>query len=122
MAIRDPGVAARLDLRYGTLVVRVESDDPGHLAWLEEFLAPSFEAIAAARPAWTVRLVGDPARYADSLRRGPAADAETVPCFWLDTGIVRLPRWMASGPERVVFDRERAAFCAIGAGRQIELL
>ncbi len=118
----DTGAGARLDLRYGGLVVRVESEDAGHLEWLRDFLAPSFEAARDGCPAWTVRLVTDPAAYADALRRGPVADGETVACFWLDSGILRLPRWTAPGPDRVVFDRDRGGFCTLGPGGKIELL
>jgi len=118
----DTGAGARLDLRYGGLVVRVESEDAGHLEWLRDFLAPSFEAARDGCPAWTVRLVTDPAAYADALRRGPVADGETVACFWLDSGILRLPRWTAPGPDRVVFDRDRGGFCTLGPGGNIELL
>lgn len=92
MTVRDAGMRA-VQLRYGVLVVRVEADEPSHLAWLGEFLAPQFELAPGALPHRVVRIVSDAARYAGTLGRGPARDAAEVATFALDTGTVRLPRW-----------------------------
>jgi hypothetical protein len=107
---------ACLGLRYEALAVRVESDEPSHLAWLREFLTPAFDSIPASETSLAVRLVSDAVRYADALQRGPDPRGREVPCFWLDTGVVRLPRWAMAGPRAVVFDRESRAFYTLCPG------
>lgn len=113
---------ACLGLRYGTLTIRVESDDASHLDWLREFLTPSFDAVEAPRPARTVRLRTDPVRYADMVQRGPHSDGQDVPCFWLDTGVVRLPLWTVPGEGRTFRDDQSRTFLGLDAGGMVEIL
>jgi hypothetical protein len=113
---------ARLGLRYEALAVRVESDEPAHLAWLREFLTPPFEVFEAPRPAWTVQFVTDAAGYADALGRGPDPGGGDVPCFWLDSGVVRLPLWGPRERGWTVLDRECRAFLVAIAPGTIQIL
>jgi hypothetical protein len=111
-----------LGLRYGRLVVRVGSAEPSHLAWLRDFLTPSFEVVPARRPDWTVRLVVDPSAYEQALAHGPEPGGRVMPCFWLDTEIVHLPLWAGSGPGWTVLDRRGRAFLVGGAAPAVDIL
>lgn len=84
--MREASVSlAALGVRYGTLTIRVESDDTSHLEWLREFLTPSFVAVDACLSVPTVRLVTDPARYPEAPGRGADPGGEDAPCFWQDS-------------------------------------
>ena len=112
---------ASVGLRYGGLGLRVESDDAGHLDWLREFLTPAFEAVAPPSLARVIRVRIDPARYAAALDRGP--DEGSVPCFWTDTGVHRLPAWTAAtAGERLLFDSAARAFYRLNGAAAIEIL
>jgi hypothetical protein len=118
----DPIGAATLGLRYGTIQIRVESDDVSHLEWLREFLTPAFDVVETLRPDWTVRLVTDPVGYADVLRRGPDPGGRDVPCFSLDSGTVRLPLWTTLGAGWFVLDGQSGAFLLLGARGVVQIL
>ena len=114
---------ARLDLRYDALVIRVESEESGHLAWLEEFLTPQFEVVAGVLPHRTVRLVADSDRYADTLRRGPDPGGDCLAAFVMDSHVVTLPLWRGIGEARVLREEEFGAFYAISAdGSAVEIV
>ena len=116
-------VPAGLGLRYGPLTLRVESDDAAHLDWLREFLTPSFEAVEPPPLARTIRLRTDAAEYAAALGRGCRPGTPEVPCFWLDTGTVRLPAWTPASPrEQMLFDGGARAFYRIDSAGGIEVL
>ena len=113
-----------LQLRYGSLVVRVEADAPGHLAWLAEFLAPQFEHAVGVPPNRVVRIVSDAARYAETLGRGPVSGGGDVATFVLDTGIVSLPRWWSTDPGALtLYDGGFRVFYTVGSGsKEAEIL
>ena len=97
-------------LTYSTLTVRVESDDPTHLIWLEEFLVPSFTLVEDVEADCTVVLVVDDHNYDEILRCGPHTDGYQVDCFVLDSGIVSLPLWASASEEHVIFDERFKVF------------
>jgi hypothetical protein len=108
---------------YNTLTVRVESDEPAHLMWLEEFLTPSFALVEGVKADCTAVLVGDDRSYDEILRRGPQADGQQVECFSLDGGLIRLPLWASTGKECVIFDQEAKVFYFVNGDRsQIRIL
>ena len=112
---------AALGLRFGTLALRAESDDAGHLAWLREFLTPAFEVVEPPATGRLIRVRTNRDAYAAAVDRGPGT--ETVPCFWLDTGVLRLPAWTASTPgERILFDADARVFYRLNGAAGIELL
>ena len=93
--------------------VEAGSNDATHLAWLEEFLTPSFDVAPAGAPAdWSIRLEVDPAAYRSLLARGPAQG--WVDGFAMDGGVTRLPRWRSGKGECVAHDAERSAFFLAG--------
>jgi hypothetical protein len=94
---RDGGPTAlpARGFRYNGLVCQVSVPDAADLVWLEEFLIPAFEPLRAERGNCTVTLTTDTRRYAETCEAG-GPGGETVGCFTLDAGLVRLPLWGAS--------------------------
>ena len=106
-----------LQLRYGSLVVRIEADVPSHLAWLDEFLSPQFERAVDIPPDRIVRIVSDSAHHTEMLRRGPDPGGADVATFVLDTGIVGLPRWRSADVGGLtLYDPAFRVFYTIGPG------
>jgi len=106
-------VPVRSLLRYGDFRVGVSSDDRSHLAWLEEFLAPSFsvERRAPHTPSdanCEVALRLDAREYERLRARGPAGGR--VDLMALDVRIITLPLWSSGSPSRVVIDEESGVF------------
>jgi hypothetical protein len=100
---------ARL-FHYHGLTIAVRSDEPAHVAWLEEFLSPSFAVDDRGTPRCRVSLSIDARRYVDLLRRGPDPDGRSIPCFANDTNLVSLPLWTSPDAARVVFHRRSSVF------------
>lgn len=108
---------------YKGLTVRVQSDDPAHLLWLEEFLTPSFTLMEEAEADRTVVVTVDDRGYDEAFRRGPHSDGHQVDCFMLDSGPVRLPVWVSASVERVIFDERFKVFYLVSRdGAQIGIL
>jgi hypothetical protein len=103
---------------YGALTVRVESDDPAALLWLEEFLTPSFVVTDTADPVCQVGLVIDDGLYQQTHARGCDASGETIASFVLDTEIVALPVWRSANDERVLFDERFQVFYSVTPDRR----
>jgi len=103
-------MSGSLCFAYRGLTVHIESDDPIHLWWLEEFLTPSFRPIERARADYTVALTVDDQGYEATFRRGPCNDGRQIDCFIFDSGPVCLPVWTSAGEECVVFDERCKTF------------
>lgn len=95
---------------YKGLTVRVRSDDPALLLWLEEFLTPSFTLVERVAADCSVVLMVDDRDYDETFRRGPHSEGRQVDCFMLDSGPVRLPVWTSANGERVIFDERFKVF------------
>jgi hypothetical protein len=108
-------------LEYDGLQVTVSADEPAAVAWLEEFLGPSFGRAPGAAAACRVALTSDEARYRDLLARGPLAPARTEDAFVLDERVLRFPRW--AGPALTLHDAPAAVFYTRGDdGRWVRVL
>jgi hypothetical protein len=102
---------------YNGLTVRVLAGDAAHLAWLEEFLEPSFRPVQDGEARCTVALVTDDRSYDETLRLGPRGDGMRIDCFVLDSGVVSLPLWTSRADERVIFDERFKAFYCLERDR-----
>jgi hypothetical protein len=80
----------RVPLAFDDAPVTVETEDEDALAWLEEFLWPSFRAVPERSGAPLVRLVVDAGRHAEERRRAAASPRTPHACFSLDTETVVL--------------------------------
>src|SRR5262245_30942398 len=87
--------------------------EPAHLAWLQEFLSPSFTVLTRSTQ-HEVRYTTDPDRYKAVLARGPAPGSKKLPCFAFDQREVAYPVWRGDGAEMVLFDAEFRSFYVIG--------
>jgi hypothetical protein len=105
----------QVSLRYEGSLVRVESDDRASLAWLQEFLTPWFEVATGATGGVLVRYRADARAYAALESAARRADRRLVPCFVLDTEVVRLPAHEEAG-ERVLHDEDHGCFLRFGPG------
>jgi Ser/Thr protein kinase RdoA (MazF antagonist) len=117
------GSAPARGYRYPGLTIRVESPEPAHLAWLDEFLTPAFARADGAAWDRRVTLDADRARHAETLARGPCPSGARPVCFVLDGRAVAHPEWQAGGPERIVFDQSyRAFYCVRPGGGDVRVL
>ncbi len=100
------GRATRRCFIFGDFVIDVASDDVSDLAWLEDFLAPSFEVAHAtnslhAAPALHWQRNDDVVAAARSLA---AKDQPRIDAFVLDSGIERLPCARAAAGDITAYD------------------
>src|SRR5438132_12012109 len=109
-------MSAAKSFAYLGLRVCVFADEP-HLAWLEEFLAPSFSADSVTAADCTVTILSDDADYQGMIERGPDCSGDEVNCFILDSAIVRLPLWKSHSDEKVFFDQRFKVFYCIDRNR-----
>lgn len=93
---------------YDGISIRVESVEPSHLTWLEEFLTPAYTV--SNNLAYEARVLVDlnRERY-KSLSEGRAAGT-SVDCFALDNSVISLPRWLHPSEEDVVYDNHFQVF------------
>ena len=113
-----------LGLVYDGLRLSV-SGDAACLAWLAEFLAPSFSVDAAAAGAAdvSVSLVVDPDRHACVRADGADADLPPVELFALDSRVVRAPaRQVGDGALRIVDGELGVAYTVDRRRGQVEIL
>lgn len=103
---------------YPGVEILVTGAEPGHLAWLQEFVCPDFVTAAPGPADHTVFLEIDTGRYLDLWRRGPDPSGAQVDAFALDSGTVRLPRWRSQPDELTVFDREYRVFYVATADKR----
>lgn len=92
---------------YQGVTIRVETQFPQDLEWLEEFLQPWFD-VSPREPDVLVRYCVDAARYA-RLERGGAAGGDAA-AFMMDTRIIEYPRWRAPDGIELLHDEERRLF------------
>ncbi|HVQ74245.1 MAG TPA: hypothetical protein VMT79_01785 [Candidatus Binatia bacterium] len=111
MTCPGPGPRAAV-FAFGRVRTLVESSDPSHLAWLDEFLTPQFERRRDLDHEVRVRLVEDGAEYRSAHALGPASG--TADAFAHDTEVVSLPRWRG-GPMRLL-DARLELLYDVGAG------
>ena len=111
-------MAASKVFAYGALTLRVESDDPLALRWLDEFLTPSFALTDAADPTCQVSLVIDDGLYQQTRARGPDSSGETIASFVLDTEVIALPVWRSANEEQVLFDERFQVFYSLTPDRR----
>jgi len=102
---------------YNGLTVRVSSTDSSHLTWLEEFLSPHFEVRDGSVFDCRVVLTADTQRYENIRGRGTQPDGIQIDCFALDSSVVRLPLWMSSSDEQIIFDEKFRVFYVISGNR-----
>jgi hypothetical protein len=107
-----------LGFEYEGLRIRVESSNPSHLTWLEEFLAPQFEPTDGGSFAWRVAFAGDPERFDAVLARGPRPDRAVLDVFALDADVVRLPAWNSEESSTTVFEDRYPAFYSVDASNR----
>lgn len=106
-----PHYASRV-LTYPGSAIRV--DGPGKdVAWLVQFLGPSFRSHRAGDAAWQVRLVRDEPRFTNRLRAGRDPRGRRRPCFFLDTRIETLPLWRGPRGAVTVFDQSHGVFAFV---------
>jgi hypothetical protein len=95
---------------------RVEADDPAHLRWLREFLAPHFGTRDDAPETVEVRLAVDERRFA--LHRSTMALATPVAAFLADSEVVRLPAVRTAGDALVLGNERGDVFFEVSADRR----
>jgi hypothetical protein len=105
------------NLRYDGYRVAVRCDDPTTLAWLEAFLAPSFEPEDGTDCDVNVSLQVDRAEHEALYQGGPALCGTRVACFTMDGQIRLHPLWLGRGAENVIFDDEFQVFYCFSAGQ-----
>jgi hypothetical protein len=96
---------------YGFLgtVISVVSDRESDIAWLREFLAPSFDPRPAEEADFTVEVSHDRARRAALITTRPRGRRDRVACFALDREVVHHPAWTTAG-RVVVRDRRHGVY------------
>ena len=119
-----PGLVSEL-FRYDDLCLRVATNEPAHLTWLQEVLPPHFRPGAGFPPTVVVKLIADSERY----RRSYALAGRSLPAFALDSEVVRLPILegppgmlvIANNRHRVVYEvaEDRSAVCVIVECRDV---
>jgi len=114
---RTAGNNAERSFSYNGLTVRVSSTDSSHLTWLEEFLSPHFEVGGGVAYDCKVALTADSIRYENVLRKGAKPDGLQIGCFALDSNVVRLPLWVSSSDEQIIFDEKCGVFYVISGNR-----
>ena len=114
---RTAGNNAERSFSYNGLTVRVSSTDSSHLTWLEEFLSPHFEVGDDFAYDCKVALTADSIRYENVLRKGAKPDGLQIGCFALDSNVVRLPLWVSSSDEQIIFDEKCGVFYVISGNR-----
>ena len=111
------------NLRYNGYRVAVRSSDPTTLAWLEAFLAPSFELEDGNDFDCDVSLHEDPAEYETLYQGGPALCGTRVACFTQDGRFRLHPVWLGRGEEKVIYDEEFQVFyCFSGKQAAVRIL
>jgi hypothetical protein len=111
------------NLRYNGYRVAVRSNDPTTLAWLEAFLAPSFELEDGNDFDCDVSLHVDPAEYETLYQGGPALCGTRVACFTQDGRFRLHPVWLGRGEEKVIYDEEFQVFyCFSGKQAAVRIL
>jgi hypothetical protein len=95
---------------YQGFTINVQCDDAAHLAWLVEFLVPSFSLVDNAQADCVVCLTEDDQSFAATRRRGPTGIPRFIDCFVLDSQVVRLPLWDSDKIEQVLFDERFQVF------------
>ena len=108
--------------RYDGLGVRVECADAGHMAWLDEFLAPHFERDGSGPVDWRVRLVEDTHRFEAALGLGPIPGTEPVDCFALDSSVIRYPLWRSESGTAVYDEQSGVLYHVRHPEREVTLL
>lgn len=108
-------------LAYGALGIGVVAENDGHLAWLEEFLLPTFVAGDAGAPDVTVALVVDKPRHRAETEAWSARGE--IDCFALDSTVLSLPVRHEAGGAFVVRDEQFGTFYRVDrAARRVEVL
>lgn len=110
---------------YGALAIGVAAADDGHLAWLEEFLAPPFvvgdDERHGGAPDVTVALVVDAPRH--RLETAGWSARDELDCFALDSTVLSLPVRPEPDGAFVVRDEQFGTFYRVDrAARQVEVL
>lgn len=111
-----------LHLSYQGLRIEATSEDPDDVAWLAEFLAPSFEVESsdAGSALRAVHLRRDGALF-EALRTGLAGARQRVWSFILDSGSAGFPAFEMEG-DLVVHDPELNVFYRVIAPARVEIL
>jgi hypothetical protein len=103
--------------RYNGYRVGVRCDDSTTLAWLEAFLAPSFEVDDGTEFDVDVSMQVNQVEYDALYRGGPALCGTQVVCFTQD-GRYRLhPLWQGPRAEKIIFDEEFQLFYRFSSGQ-----
>ncbi len=105
---------------WPSLGIRVETGEPAHLDWLDEFLQPSFRASPSGSADFSVRLVRDAARYREALSAGKTG--EDLAAFVLDSRILRLPGWTAKQGRRALDEKYSVLYSVDATGSRVEIL
>ena len=109
--------------RFGDLRMGVITDDPGDLAWLQEFLCPSFVTGPKEDVDCTVRAIVDPARHQEIHGRRAGVRSRKVECFALDTRMISLPSWELDRGALTILDDVFDVFYVVRArGAHVEIV
>ena len=102
---------------FGSCAVRVCCSDAEQLAWVEEFLSPSFEVASGGRADLEVRVEKDSRLFREILAAGP--DGGRVDAFVFDSKTVRLPTWRTCGGGCLVRDEDFHTFYRVDHARRL---
>lgn len=113
--------------RYDDLCLRVATNEPAHLTWLQEVLPPHFRPGAGSPPSVVVKIIADSDRYRSS--HALALTGRSLPAFALDSEVVSLPILdgppgtlvIANNRHQVVYEvtEDRSAVCVIVERRDV---
>jgi hypothetical protein len=102
-------VAAAQTYDFLGTVISVVGDRESDIAWLREFLAPSFDPRPVEEADFTIEVSHDRARRAALITARPRGRRDKVACFALDREVVHHPAWTTAG-RVVIRDRRHGVY------------
>jgi len=109
-------------LHFPGSAIRVEGPRED-VAWVVQFLGPSFRSRTTGEAEWQVRMVRDTAAFEKRQRAGPDSRGRRKLCFFLDTRTESLPQWRGPRGATAVFDRAHQVFAYVrNRAGEVELL
>lgn len=112
------GGGAYRSFHHAGTVVGVDCDEPGHLAWLEEFLGPQFRSGDCATPHLRVGLEADRTAFSRMNRARALPDGKAFDCFVMDDRVAELAAWIEDDDCRVAWDQELRVFYIVDRNRR----
>jgi hypothetical protein len=109
-----------LGYRFQGTPIAVASDAAAVLHWLDEFLAPSFEAWRGDAADFAVRIHTRPEAHAELVATRPPGALRELACFALDREVVAHPAWTDRG-RTVLSDGRLGALYRLGE-REVDVV